>query len=186
MDKANRMRNWFVWVVGFVVVTAVGVGLSSFHHHTGTFTPAHRAVSLSIAKEYGTLAELRRDSDLVALVSVDSAPNPSLRLANIPTVDVQLRIVRVLAGAAQVRGTITLVQIGDPTGRITVTEPVPPILHAGKRYVVYLNRQFLDQPQMFLTGISGVFEDDGSMRFQRLGDVSPALPRIVTLDQLSQ
>jgi hypothetical protein len=182
MDKAIRVRTRFALVVGLAAATAAGVGIG-YHHHAGTLTTAHRAVSVSIAKQYGTLAELRRDADVVALVSVEGAPIPSTRLANIPTVDVQLHIERVLAGTAQVGDTITLVQIGDPTGRITVTEPIPPILHVGKRYVLYLNRQFLDQPQMFLTGLAGVYEADANVGFHRLGDVSPALPMRATLDQ---
>jgi hypothetical protein len=183
MDKTIRMRTRFTLVVGLAAVATAGVGINTYHHHEGTLTPVPRAISVSIAKEYGSLAELRHDADVVALVSVEGVPIPSTRLANIPTVDVQLRIERVLAGTTQVGDTITLVQIGDPTGRITVTEPIPPILHVGKRYVLYLNRQFPNQPQMFLTGLAGVFEADASVGFHRLGDVSPALPKSATLDQ---
>ena len=182
MDKAIRMRTRFALVVGLAAAGVAGVGIG-YHHHAGTLTTAHRAVSVSIAKQYGTLAELRRDADVVALVSVEGAPIPSTRLANIPTVDVELRIERVLAGTAQVGDTITLVQIGDPTGHITVTNPIPPILRAGEHYVLYLNRQYPDQPQMFLTGLAGVYEADANIGFHRLGDVSPGLPRSATLDQ---
>jgi hypothetical protein len=181
MNTVIRKRNGFAWAVGLVAVIAVGVGISS--HFGGTPIPTHEVVSLSIAKEYRTLAELGRDADVVALVSVEGTPKPSTRIANVPTVDVQLRVERVLASKVQVGEAIHLIQFGDPTGRITITEPLPPILSVGKRYVVYLNRQFSDQPQMFLTGVAGVFEANANGGFQRLGNASPDLPKNGSLDQ---
>jgi hypothetical protein len=181
MNKVIRKRNWFVGAFVLLAATAVGVGITS--HYWDTPTRTHEVVSQSIAKEYGTLADLRRDADVVALVSVEGIPSPSTRIANIPTVDVQLLVERVLAGTVQVGDTIALIQFGDPTGRITITEPLPPILSVGKRYVVYLNRQFSDQPQMFLTGVAGVFEANANGGFQRLGNASPDLPKNGSLDQ---
>lgn len=167
--------------VGFIVVAIAGVSVVGQNARTPTLS--QRTISLSIAKEYKTLAELRRDADVVALVSVQGVPSPSNRLGNIPTVDVQLRVEKVFAGVAQVGDAITLVQIGDPSGQIKVTEPIPPILRNGKRYVVYLNRQFPDQPQMILTGQAGVFEAGTGAEFHRLGDASADLPKNASLDQ---
>lgn len=167
--------------VGIIVVAIAGVSFAGQNAHKPT--PSQRTISLSIAKEYKTLAELRRDADVVALVSVMGVPSPSNRLGNIPTVDVQLRVEKVFAGVAKIGDAITLVQIGDPSGQILVTDPIPPILQIGKRYVVYLNRQFPDQPQMMLTGQAGVFETDTGAEFHRLGDASADLPKSASLDQ---
>ena len=71
------------------------------------------------------MAELRSDAKLVALVSVEGAPILLNRLGNIPTVDAQLQVEKVIAGAANVGDNFTLVQIGDPSGRIKVTDPIP-------------------------------------------------------------
>lgn len=166
-----------------VVVAAVAIaGVSVVGQNARTATPSQRVISLSIAKEYKTLAELRRDADVVALVSVKGVPNPSKRLASTPTVDVQLRVEQVFAGGVQIGDSITLVQFGDPSGQITVEDSIP-ILQNGKRYVVYLNRQFPDQPQMVITGQAGVFEAGSGAEFHRLGDVSPDLPKNLLLDQ---
>lgn len=75
------------------------------------------------------MAELRSDAKLVALVSVEGAPILSNHLGNIPTVDVQLRVEKVFAGVAQVGDGVTLVQIGDPSGQIKVTDPIPPSIN---------------------------------------------------------
>ncbi len=168
-------------VVALAVVAAAGVSLVV--QNSRTPTPSQGVISLSIAKEYKTLAELQRDADVVALVSVEGEPSPSKRLANVPTIDVHLRVERVFAGGAQVGDTITLIQIGDPSGQITVAESTPPILQNGKRYVVYLNRQFPDQPQMVITGQTGVFEAGSGTEFHRLGDASADLPKNASLDQ---
>jgi len=64
-----------------------------------------------------------------------------------------------------------------------VTDPIPPILQNGKQYVVYLTRQFPDQPQMMITGQAGVFEAGSSAQFIRLGDASADLPKNPSLDQ---
>ncbi len=170
--------------LGLVVLVAilVVVGVSLVNQDARTPTPSKHGISLSIAKEYKTLAELQRDADIVALVSVDGEPSPSKRLANIPTVDVHLRVEQVFAGRAQAGDTITLVQYGDPSGQITAEDAIP-ILQDAKRYVVYLNRQFPDQPQMFLTGQVGVFEAGSGTQFHRLGNASADLPKIVSLNQ---
>lgn len=141
---------------------------------------------MSIAKEYKTLADLRSDADVVAVVSVQGEPSPSSRLGNIPTVDLQLRVEEVLGGTSKVGDTITLIQIGDPSGRIIVADPISPILSNGKRYLVYLNRQFRNQPQMFITGQAGVFEAGTSVDFHRLGDASPELPKNISLAQIQR
>ena len=167
-------------VVALAVVAAAGVSLVV--QNSRTPTPSQGVISLSIAKEYKTLAELQRDADVVALVSVEGEPSPSKRLANVPTIDVHLRVERVFAGGAQVGDTITLIQIGDPSGQIMVEDSIP-ILQNGKRYVLYLNRQFPDQPQMFVTGQAGVFEADSGTEFHRLGDASAGLPKSVSLNQ---
>lgn len=167
--------------VSLAVVLIVGVTVVTQNAHK--LQPGHRTLSLSIAKEYKTLAELRHDADVVALVSVQGVPTPSNRLGNIPTVDVQLRVEKVFTGTAQVGDNITLVQIGDPSGQIVVTDPFPPILQNGKRYVVYLNRQLPDQPQMIIAGQAGVFEAGTGAQFHRLGDASANLPKNATLDQ---
>ena len=167
--------------VGIIVVAIAGVSVVSQYEHTPT--QSQRTISLSIAKEYKTLAELRRDADVVALVSVEGVPSPSNRLGNIPTVDVQLRVEKVFAGVAKIGDAFTLVQIGDPSGQIMVAEPIPPILQNGKRYVLYLNRQFPDQPQMMLTGQAGVFEFGTGAEFHRLGDASADLPMNASADQ---
>lgn len=165
------------------ITVAVIAAASVVDQNARTPALSQHMFSLSIAKEYKTLAELRRDADVVALVSVEGEPNPSERLANVPTVNVHLRVERVFGGGAQVGDTITLVQFGDPSGQIRVAEPIPPILQNGKRYVVYLSRQFPDQPQMFLTGQAGAFEAGSGAEFHRLGDASAALPKSVSLDQ---
>ncbi len=175
-----RNRN-IALAVGIIVVAIAGISASSQNAHRPT--PSQRTISLSIAKEYKTLAELRRDADVVTLVSVEGVPSTSNRLGNIPTVDVQLRVEKVFAGVARIGDAITLVQIGDPSGQIMVADPIPPILQNGKRYVVYLNRQFPDQPQMILTGQAGVFEAGTGAEFHRLGDVSADLPKNASLDQ---
>lgn len=170
---------------GFVVLAAIAVvaGVSLIGQDARTPAPSKHVISLSIAKEYKTLASLQRDADVVALVSVVGEPNPSKRLADIPTVDVRLHVEQVFAGMAQTGDTITLVQYGDPSGQITVEDSIP-ILQDGKRYVVFLNRQFPDQPQMFLTGQAGVFEAGTGTEFYRLGDVSADLPKSLSLNQL--
>lgn len=176
--------HWNSKIALTVGITVAAVTAVSFvGQNSRTPTPSQHMFSLSIAKEYKTLAELRHDADVVALVSVVGVPSPSERLANVPTVDVQLRVERVFGGVARVGDTITLVQFGDPNGQIRVTEPIPPILQNGKRYVVYLNRQFPDQPQMFLTGQAGVFEAGTGAEFHRLGDASVDLPKNASLDQ---
>lgn len=168
-----------------VVLAAIAVvaGVSLVNQDARKPALNKHVISLSIAKEYRTLAALQRDADVVTLVSVEGEPSPSKRLANIPTVDVQLRVEQVFAGMAQTGDTITLVQYGDPSGQITVEDSIP-ILQDGKRYVVFLNRQFPDQPQMFLTGQAGVFEAGTGTEFYRLGDVSADLPKSVSLNQL--
>ncbi len=175
-------RNRKIVLVVVVAVAAIA-GVSVVDQNARTATPSHRVISLSIAKEFKTLAELRRDAEVVALVSVEGVPSPSKRFGYIPSVDVQLRVEQVFAGGAQVGDKITLAQIGDPSGQITVTEPIPPILQNGKRYVVYLNRQFPDQPQMVITGQAGAFEAGSGTEFHRLGDASPDLPKSLLLDQ---
>ena len=181
MDIEIHRNRKIALAVGLAV--AVIAGVSVVGQNARTPTPSQGTISLSIAKEYKTLAELRRDADVVALVSLEGVPSPSKRFGYIPSVDVQLRVERVFAGGAQVGDTITLAQIGDPSGQITVTEPIPPILQNGKRYVVYLNRQFPDQPQMVITGQAGVFEAGSGTEFHRLGDASPDLPKSLSLDQ---
>lgn len=176
-------RNGKIALAAALALVVVA-GVSVIGHNARTPAPSQGMISLSIANEYKTLAELQRDADVVALVSVEGVPSPSKRLANIPTVDVQLHVERVFAGGAQVGDSITLVQFGDPSGQIMVAEPIPPILQNDKSYVVYLNRQFPDQPQMVLTGQAGVFEAGSGSEFHRLGDASPDLPKSVTLDQL--
>lgn len=170
--------------LGLVVLAAVFivVGVSVARQGAGTPAPSKHVISLSIAKEYKTLAELQRDADVVALVSVKGEPSPSKRLPNVPTVDVRLRVEQVFAGRAQAGDTITLVQYGDLSGQITVEDAIP-ILQDGKHYVVYLNRQFPDQSQMFITGQAGVFEAGAGAEFHRLGDVSADLPKSAMLNQ---
>lgn len=175
-------RNRMIALAVVVAATTI-VGVSVVGQNARTPTPSLHTVSLSIAKEYKTLAELRRDADVVVLVLVEGVPSPSKRFGDVPSVDVQLRVEHVFAGGAQVGDSITLAQIGDPSGQITVTEPIPPILQNGKHYVVYLNRQFPDQPQMCITGQAGVFEAGSSTEFHRLGDASPDLPKSLSLDQ---
>ena len=176
--RFTRARTGLVVLATIVVVA--GVSIASLSARTPT--PSKHVISLSIAKEYKTLAELQRDADVVVLVSVEGEPSPSKRLANFPTVDIHLRVEQVFAGGAQVGGTFTLVQYGDPSGQITVEDSIP-ILQNGRRYVVYLNRQFPDQPQMFLTGQAGVFEAGSGTEFHRLGDASAGLPKSVSLNQ---
>lgn len=177
--SSTRAKTGFVVLVPILVVA----GASVVSQNAPTPRPSQHVISMSIAKEYKTLAELRRDADVVALVSVEGEPSPSKRLANIPTVDVHLRVERVFAGGAQVGDTITLVQYGDPSGQIWVEDSIP-FLRNGKRYVVYLNRQFPDQPQMFLTGQAGVFEAISADEFHRLGYASTDLPKSISLNQI--
>lgn len=174
----TRVKSGVVVLIAILVV----VGVNVLSQDARTPAPSKHGISLSIAKEYKTLAELQRDADVVALISVHGEPSPSKRLANIPTVDVRLRVEQVFAGRAQAGDTITLVQYGDPSGQITVEDSIP-ILQDGKRYVVYLNRQFPDQSQMFITGQAGVFEAGAGAEFHRLGDVSADLPKSVLLNQ---
>ena len=170
-------------LVGVIIATFVALGMLS--QSGDKPKPIRRIISLSMAKEYKNLGELRADASVVALVTVEGSPTPSSRLGDTPTVDLQLRVEKVIGGSAKIGDAITLVQVGDPSGRIIVADPVPPILQTGVRYIVYLNRQFPDQPQMFLTGQAGVFAASTGSNFQRLGDTSVDLPKIVTLDQLS-
>ena len=183
LDGRVRLSRRKAILIGVTVVTACIAVVSLAGHNEHKPLRSQRTISLSIAKEYRTLAELRRDANVVALVSVVGVPILSNRLGNIPTVDAQLQVEKVIAGAANVGDSFTLVQIGDPSGRIKVIDPIPPILQNGKRYVVYLNRQFPDQPQMMITGQAGVFEASASAQFIRLGDASPGLPKNPTLDQ---
>ena len=175
-------RNRKITLAVVLAIVAIA-GISIVGKNSRTPTPSQSVVSLSIAKEYKTLAELRHNADAVALVSVEGVPSTSERFANVPTVEVHLHVERVFGGVAQVGDTITLVQFGDPSGQIMVAEPIPPILQNGKRYVVYLNRQFPDQPQMFITGQAGVFEVGSGAEFHRLGNASADLPKSVSLDQ---
>lgn len=170
--------------IGLVVLATiiVGAGVSIANLNARTPTTSKRVISMSIAKEYKTLAELKRDADAVVLVSVEGEPSPSHRDANVPTVDVRIRVVQVFAGETQVGDTLTLVQYGDLSGQITVEDSIP-ILQNGKRYVVYLNRQFPNQSQMLVTGQVGTFEAGSGTEFHRIGEASPDLPKIVSLNQ---
>ena len=187
MNASIHRARWGVLAAGVALVAAAGFGIfghGSMANPGGTASPGNQSVvSLSIAKEYATFAELRRDADLVALVTVAGAPKPSTRIEGLPTVDLVLRVEQVLAGTPAVGDTVTLVQVGDPSGRVTVADPIPPILREGKRYLVFLNRQFPEQPQMFITGQAGVYETDSGGQFRRLGDASPKLPQTASIDQ---
>lgn len=178
-----RIHRYHRIALAVSLVAVAIAGVSTLGQNAHKQTPILRTISFSIAKEYKTLGELRSDANVVALVSVVGVPVDSNRLGNIPTVDVQLQVEKVLAGIANVGDHITLVQIGDPSGHTTVTDPIPPILQNGKRYVVYLNRQFPDQPQMMITGQAGVFEAGSGTQFIRLGNASADLPKNPSLDQ---
>ena len=176
--RFTRARTGTVVLPMIVVIS--GLSLAGLKEHAPA--PSKKVISLSIAKEYKNLEELRRDADVVALVSVVGEPRPSQRLANFPTVDVHLRVEQVFDGEAHVGDTLTLVQYGDLSGQITVEDSIP-ILQDGKQYVVYLNRQFPDQPQMFLTGQVGAFEAGTSTVFHRVGETSAHLPKDVSVNQ---
>jgi hypothetical protein len=143
-----------------------------------------RVVWLSLAKEYHSLAELRQDAEVVAVVQVLGEPNESARVPDAPTVDVRLRVERVLKGAASPGDSLLLVQFGDLTGRTAFSEPLPPVLLAGQRYLLFMNRQFPDQPQMVLTGLAGVYRADVSTNmYRREGSIFADLPEVVVVDK---
>ena len=174
--------------ISAAAVTAAALigGAVLFHGaaKVGVAGPGTSEVSLSVAKTYSTLSQLRQDADVVALVRVDGAPRASARIADVPTVDVPLLIERVIKGDAAAGDRLVLAQVGDLEGKVRIAEPVPPILQEAKRYVVYLNRQFPDQPQFMITGVAGVYAQspDGG-HFTRVGDVSPELPTSSALHQ---
>lgn len=180
--SSTRAKIGFGVLVAMLAVAGVRVFSQDARHSPSQRLISQHVISMSIAKEYSTLAELRNAADVVALVLVEGEPSPSTRLANIPTVDVRLRVEHVIAGAVQIGDTLTLVQYGDLSGHVIVEDSIP-FLQSGKRYVVYLNRQFPDQPQMFLTGQDGVFEAGSANEFHRLGAASTNLPNSFSPNQ---
>ena len=138
---------------------------------------ANKSVSLSFVRDYASLAELRGDAAVVAVVTALSEARVSSRIPDVPTVDVALRIDRVLYGTANVGDTVTLVQVADPTGNVVFSDDLPAPLSRGRKYVVYLNRQFPDQEQMVLTGAVGAFQRDvDGVGYTRMGSANKGLP----------
>jgi len=109
LDGRVRFSRRKAILIGVTVVTACIAVVSLAGHNEHKPLRSQRTISLSLAKEYKTLAELRSDANVVVLVSVVGVPILSDRLGNIPTVDVQLQVEKVFTGVANVGDSITLV-----------------------------------------------------------------------------
>jgi len=167
----------------FGVSFALALGLAISARSDSSAGASKTLLSLSLARDYASLAELRRDADLVAVVTVAGEPKVSDSMQDIPTVDIPLRITHVLHGDARAGDIVTLMQVGDPTGQILVAEPLPAVLQIGRRYVLFMNKQFADQPQFVITGAVGAFEATNGSGYRRMGSANAALPLLVDESQ---
>nr|BFF16894.1 hypothetical protein GCM10025730_04150 [Promicromonospora thailandica] len=95
-----------------------------------------RAVEFTAPEDYGTVEQLVADADVVALVQADGAHVDTVE--RVPYTRTEVRLRKVLLGAAAGDATMTVTQVGSlsqPPG-----SGLPDVLRKGQEYVVVLHR----------------------------------------------
>ena len=138
-----------------------------------------QSLSASRTKEYGTLAELAKESGIVAVVrATDEAVVETVH--DIPFTVTTVKVTRSLQGTSA--GTLLRVrQTGS--AKTDIQHDFPPILKAGQSYLLFLHpfwfTEGVSTGQYYVTGNAGIFAADGA-GYRRLDPVSTALPGSVT------
>jgi hypothetical protein len=163
------------------------LGIVAFLVGCGPSRPANQHVAVSRVRAYHSLQELNQEA--IAVVRVTAMATRSLeQVGGVPYTITPVHVDQVLRGSVD-GSTILLRQMGSPSGH-TVIEDVPPLVQAGKSYVVFLSRFTYgpgrDTDQYIpVGGGPGLFSDQRGT-LSPLDPASPDLPKTVTLASLQQ
>lgn len=162
-----------------VIVATAALGACGGQASPTSDSDQGQSLSASRTKEYRTLAELAKESSIVAVVrATDDAAVEILH--DIPFTVTTVKVTRALQGTSA--GAVLKVrQTGS--AKTEIQHDFPPILEAGQPYLLFLYPFTLTKgvstDQYYVTGDAGIFAADGA-RFRRLDPVSTALPGVVT------
>ncbi|OMH37016.1 hypothetical protein [Tersicoccus sp. Bi-70] len=134
------------------------------------------ALSGSWATGYPRLTDLVEAADVVVIGTVLPGGRTTV-IEGLPYLDVRVAVTRWVAGRAGVTGTLTVRQTGGVIGGREVSVEGDPVMHAGERAILFLDRA-VDGRRAVLGGPTGrlVIDDDERVRTLPGTSLTEALP----------
>lgn len=170
-----------------ILVVALAAIVSACGSAAGTpaGTTSTKVIELSRTKDYHSIAELKRDSDVIVLATATKDTTLETSTGGLPSTITVVLVRKVIRGSVGGASTVKLRQIGGPG---TLVTDGAPLVAAGTSYLIFADRFTLTPgtttDQYVVVGVAaGLFRDDQGIETP-LDLLSPDLPKGLTMAQL--
>lgn len=155
------------------------VALASLRH----LNPV-RVVDLKRPKVYTSLSSIQADADAVVVVELESDPVQREAEA-IPTVSLELRIVKSLKGELAIGEVIDFGMLADLRGKLVIQGGYPDVPRKGTQYLMFLTQRRELDNFYWLVEPAGMFEAVDEAKFVRSFSLDTAVIANISLTDLT-